>query len=348
MKKNSIYLGVCGFGYSGSGAVLDYLKEYKNIYVADKAELSILYTPDGLEDLRERITTSPSRYWSSDSSIRRFLKFVKRKRRGLNHLTNNQFDDLVSQYLNKIIQIEWLGHTGVHIYQDDTVDYLLKQQLVRRIREWFEKSFFPIKAAIWPQKKMFYSYLSDDDFIETTKQFVKQLVLSMTNDSSADIVAIDQLFSANNPLKSFVFLDNPRAIVVQRDPRDVYLLAKNAIGMYASFIPTDDVNKFVCYYKGLMQSSNLNDDRIKVIQFEDLIYNYGQTTKQINIFLNLKDEQRTSERYFLPEISINNTQLWLKYPAFHKDIKIIEENLKDYLYDFGKYDIKPDFKKATF
>lgn len=348
MSNNSIYLGVCGFGYSGSGAVLDYLKEYSNVYVADKAELSILYTPDGLEDLKAAISTNPSRYWSSDSAIRRFLQFVKRKRRGFNHLTNNQFDIIIAQYLEKLIQIEWKGHTGVHIYQDDFLNYLFKQQLARRIREWFEKSLFPLKTPFWPQKKMFYSYYSEDEFINITKSFVKQLVSSMIGNVSADIIAIDQLFSANNPIKSFVYVDNPCAIVVQRDPRDVYLLAKNAIGMYASFIPTDNVNKFICYYKGLMQSSNLKDDRILNIRFEDLVYNYEQTTKQINVFLNLDDSKRSKQRCFLPDVSINNTQLWLKYPNYSNDIALIEEHLKEYLYDFDIQSKKPEFKIATF
>lgn len=345
---NRIYLGVCGFGYSGSGAILDLLKEYSNVYVADKAELSILYTPDGLEDLHRAISTCPSRYWSSDSSIRRFLKFVSRKRRGLNHLTNNTFDSIVNQYLEKIIQIEWNGHTGVHIYQDDTFNYLLKQQLARRIREWFESKFFPINVPIWPQKKMYFSYLPENVFVEETKSFVSQLLNAMIEENSANIIAVDQLFAANNPIKSFCFLDNPRAIIVQRDPRDVFLLAKNAIGMYASFIPSDDVHKFVCYYRGLMQSSNLDDERILVVQFEDLIYNYEETTKYISSFLNLSKENRSGERRFRPEVSLNNTQLWLKYPQYEKDITIIEDQLGDYIFDFNKYSLKPNFHGKTF
>ena len=47
-------------------------------------------------------------------------------------------------------------------------------------------------------------------------------------------------------------------------------------------------------------------------------------------------------------MSINNTQLWLKYPEYMLDIDIIEKELSTYLYDFSNYTKKPSFNKDSF
>ena len=116
-------VGVCGFGFSGSGAVLDLLKEYNDVTVADKVELSFIYKPDGLNDLLYNICISPSRYFSSDSSIRRFIQYMKRNRKLYNGLTNGNFDQYLDDFLNEIVEVKWKGSTSVHTYQDKGFSY---------------------------------------------------------------------------------------------------------------------------------------------------------------------------------------------------------------------------------
>lgn len=70
-------VGVCGLGYTGSGAVLDLLKEFDENYVIDAMEFALAYTPDGLEDLEYHLVKSPSRYFSSDIAIKRFKNYIK-------------------------------------------------------------------------------------------------------------------------------------------------------------------------------------------------------------------------------------------------------------------------------
>ena len=41
-------------------------------------------------------------------------------------------------------------------------------------------------------------------------------------------------------------------------------------------------------------------------------------------------------KYFIPEKSINNTQTWKRYPCDMAEIAYIEQELKQYLYDFPK------------
>lgn len=53
----------------------------------------------------------------------------------------------------------------------------------------------------------------------------------------------------------------------------------------------------------------IKDPRILRIHFEDLIYRYDFTTKQINEFLGISEEKHKDLRkHFNPDISIRNTQ----------------------------------------
>ena len=72
------------------------------------------------------------------------------------------------------------------------------------------------------------------------------------------------------------------------------------------------------------------------VQFEDLIYNYEETAKIICDFCNL-DFNNRKRKLFDPALSINNTQVYKRYPQYAADIKYIEEQLGEYLFPFEKY-----------
>ena len=318
-------IGVCGFGYSGSGAVLDLLKSYADISVLDDIEFSLVYTPDGIEDLQRNISVCPSRYWTSDSALRRFIHLNKRKKKYLDKLTNGCFSSLITDYLNKIIQIKWKGSTSVHVYQETGLAYFLKQRLFRRLVAEYEAKFKPLPYHIWPQKEMYFSYIDNELFTHYSKEFVMGLLNNMYHNENETII-IDQPFAANNPEKSFPFFQNPKAIIVVRDPRDTYLLAKMNLGLCGSFVPTNCVEMFIKYYKGLMDSIVVSSDiRVMTLKFEDLIYNFDNTQTVIEDFVGCKFRCSSGSKYFDPLVSINNTQLWLKYPQFVRDVDIIEK-----------------------
>ena len=342
-------LGVCGFGYSGSGAVLDLLKEYNDVIVADKVELSFTFKPDGLNDLRRALCTEPTRHWSSDTAIRRFIRFMSRKRRIYNRATNGEFGNLSDDFLAQIKQVEWPGYTGTHYYQDSAFSFFFNQILALHIRVLFEKVFRPLSVNLPPQKTMYYTFMAEKEFNRKAKDFVQQVMTSITG-KTEKIVAVDQLFSANRPQDSFAYFEDPKAILVLRDPRDTYLLAKRAVGIYSKFIPVDKVENFINYYRGLMLSRSYSkeDGAILEINFEDLIYQYDNTRKAIEGFLGLRQRQAECPVHFKPEVSINNTQLWKRYSGYENEVRKIEESLPEYLYHFEDHSIQPTFDTAAF
>lgn len=344
-------LGVCGFGFSGSGAVLDWLKDYPEVYVSDKLEFSYVYKPDGLIDLGNAICYHPSRYFSSDSAIRRFIQYMNRSKNSINRMTNGHFQEILDDYISKIIQVSWKGSTSVHRYQASSIDYIFRQHIPRLLRRQLENRFhFIIKGSYWPDKTMYFSVLHEESFIRYSRSFISDIINEACKSSDKRIIVLDQCFSANDPRNSFVFFDAPKAITVIRDPRDVFLLAKKAYGFATSFIPKKRVEDFIVYYRGLMESRRYNskDKDIVEVRFEDLIYNSVSTFTNMENRLGLSHIDVKNFTFFKPEISINNTQLWNKFPKYKKEIEIIEKELSEYLYPFYKYETKPNYFSRVF
>ena len=344
-------LGVCGFGFSGSGAVLDWLKDYPEVYVADKMEFSFVYKPDGLGDLGNAICYNPVRYFSSDSAIRRFIQYMKRSSGVYNHLTGGNFQKLFDTLLSNIIQIKWEGSTSVHNYQASTIDFLFRQYIPRKVR-WHlkQKMNIVIHKSYWPEKEMYFSFLNEKEYLQYTKDFVSGIIATLTEGNTSDILALDQCFAANDPETSFRYFNNPMAITVIRDPRDNYLLAKKTLGYESSFIPRQRVEDFIIYYRGLMESRrySIQSKNVVEVRFEDLIYNFEETITCLENKIGLKHIALENHTHFNPKVSINNTQLWYKYPQYQKDIYIIEKELGEYLYPFERFEVKPVFNTNSF
>lgn len=342
-------LGICGYGFTGSGAVVGLLKEYEEPQVFSNAELQETFKVDGLQDLEYHLVKQYSRHISGDAAIKRFKEV-----RGFNRtpilkktIPAREYIRISDEYINSIIQEEWYGV--------DNIDYSTKFPLYNFLVLVIKKVFFPFYEKAtgqaykhWPARKM-YLCINPEDFYEKTKIYTDNLMKAMGADLSKDIV-LDQVFEGNRPENSFLFFRDARAIVVDRDPRDVFLLAKHGKRSSAEtrFMPRENVNVFVNYYKKI-RPMHTDDSSGKVlrIRFEDLIYNYESTCRLIEEFTGYKNH-KFPKKYFDPAISVYNTQLFHnpKYCHDMEDIRFIEKELKEYLYPFEQYKKLENFKQA--
>ena len=62
---------------------------------------------------------------------------------------------------------------------------------------------------------------------DSNKQVLDWIVSYISGRIEEKNLVLDQPFSGNNPQASFPYFENPRAVVVDRDPRDYYLFVKN-------------------------------------------------------------------------------------------------------------------------
>lgn len=328
-------IGVCGYGYTGSGAVIDLLKEYSSINCFDDFEFSLVYIPDGVLDLDYHLNEQPCRFMSSDVAITRFIEMIKKRNRenGYERATNGNFYKLSMNYVQSITQIEWRGFWNYdYYYSNILIKNLGFKILFRRVLQKMENR---IKIEnYYPYRKMHFA-ISPSMFENKTKKYIRDVIYALFQEQeNVQTVVLNQPFPANNPSLCFRFFDNPKAIVVDRDPRDMYIFVKKVAKAGGAWIPTSQVNDFISYYRALHSQIQESKNVIRV-RFEDLIYKYDNTVKKIEDFLSISEKMHTSKyKHFNPKESICNVQLFNRYDEYTDDVRIIERELSEYLYDF--------------
>lgn len=324
-------IGVGGYGYTGSSAVFSLLQEFNNVRYIDGGEdfeFTLSYAPDGLEDLEFSLVDNPSKGMRCDIAIYRFLCLIDMLERSYNRFTKGQFRELTNAYLSNLIQVEW---DAIRVFEYTYTPRKRIEKLLRmRLQVFLKKKGLDIRC--FPLRRRFLS-IFPDAFVEKTRKYVTSILES---DGKYDCIVLNQPFSVGDPLRSMKFFMDPKFIVVDRDPRDLYVLCKNVFGIGALFIPTDSVEHFIDYYK------RIHDDRkwkgaknILRVQFEDLLYRYEDTIDAIKVFLgDAIGDHLTPKKYFDPEFSIKNTNIFSNFPQDSSDIARIEKELQPWVYNF--------------
>ena len=337
---NVIY-DITGFGWSGSGAVIDLLREYDDVQVSKEKEFAFLYNVDGIKDLEYKLLEKHCRIFDSDVAIKRFLYLIKKQ---YSFRKKNDVYNMANDYIKSLTGIEYKSRS---IYDSiyfpsykyklsGFYNYLIKKTVGNKyLTPIIGKKFINFLKIQHTNKK----YLSYNplNFIEETLKFTK-CIFEYINDGSNRPIVTDHLFPPDNPTTYFKYIgDRKKCIIVRRDPRDTYILAKE-IYRGAIPLPVDTVEDFIWFYKHTIEEQKINDsENILNINFEDLIYNYGRSIKIIESFLNIHQHCR-KRKFFNPLISINNTRLYTRFDKYDSDIKQIEIQLQSSLYPFDDSD----------
>lgn len=340
-------VSVSGFGWSGSGAVIDLLSEYEDLEIfarenGDTHEISLLCEKDGIYDLDFYLNTKWSRIGSSDAiiSFRELLSFLTKK--GYENLFNGKFMKLSEAYLDSLIDYSFDGWTFrderkpakglkkvvvynniiAHIFANRWTRHI--PQSVRLKKKLSKKVYHKIEVSYRP-----------DSFDKKTREYITSLFSAGRRNADIPLV-VDQFYPADNPRPFMKYLPESKVIIVRRDPIDTYLLAKCALDYFKVPLPIDNVNDYVTYYREVIGKTRIEDnDTVLSVQFEDLIYKYDETVKIIESFLGVS-KHTNKMGAFDPKVSINNTQLVTRYPQYHREVEFIRKELAPYLYDFGQ------------
>jgi hypothetical protein len=335
-----VIIGVSGFSWSGSGAVIDYLMEFENLQIYSP-EFIIAYHPDGLHDLDLNLNSSCAKFLSSGVAIPRFRKIANSL---LKKPTRSKSKLLIENYLKQITQAKWIGaEQGQELLHNEWLYKNIGLRIRNRIITNLSLEFC-WKHKPYPLGIMEYS-ICPDHFYEHTQNFVNDILRELGLNTEGDIV-LNQPFPGNNPLPYMKYFSNSRAIVVDRDPRDVFVFLKYIFPGHSYSVPLQDVNVFCEYFEHMHKNTELllDSPNVLYLKFEDLVYNYDDTTNSIKSFLKLQSSS-TPRKYFIPEESEANTQVY-KQLKNSQEIAIIENRLNKYLFDFSKVQRSSNNKKA--
>lgn len=356
---------VTGFGWSGSGAVHDLLREYDDVHFASFAdfEFTLLWMVDGIADLEYKLCDKHCRYGDSDRAISRFLDINKKLENtnsfGYKELFKGNYYNLCKQYIEDLTQVEFEARNFDDVMSSSLKErlYIIKKNILGRLLNnrivsplmWkmFHRNIIPELAK--PNTHLVRLSYNPDHFIERTHKLIEELFTYLrTDDNVGKPMITDQLLPPDCPDRFVKYVGEPmKCIVVKRDPRDLFLLTKHAYNSIIP-IPTKRVEDFIVFYKKTIEETIMPDNDWRItIDFEDLVYDYEKAVNRISDFIGISSHLRVKQ-FFDPNKSVQNTQLFNYYDNCEKEIKQIEEALPNSLYPFEKFEFKAFSRKNIY
>lgn len=325
-----------GYGGTGSSIITDLLKEFKNVKSLGDFEFSLAHEVDGISDLQHAIVDDFHRN-KVDEAIYRFKRLVKNLEKPYNIYFNNKFLEISDNYLKSLIDVRWEGFWHQHLWRKSQfsrrIQYSIPTHIQLLLHQFFGKSTGYEFVPSQKKSEIFLSY-GKEKFFDATHAYVDSLFHQIDIENEYDFVALDQLVPCYNLERYLKYFNNLKIIIIDRDPRDLYLL--NKLYWNEGWIPSEDINVYIKWFDLIRQHQQYenweNPDVIK-IQFEDCIYDYENTLLKIIKFLGLNSDDHIRKRlFFNPDVSIKNTRLWEKEIHFRKETKLIEEMLNKFCY----------------
>lgn len=325
---------------TGSSAIVDLLGEYDDFKYLGNYEFRFIQDPDGISDLEYNIVENNHRHNSGNS--------LKRYKRNVDFLAGGKFINKYESYFNN----KWKEYS--YKYIDDLTDFTYKgywhQDVIEKGKIFYTYKRIInkiLKRTIWrresersfnelPKEITICSNPSEEKFLEITRKYIYKL-FSEANDTNKNNIIVDQLVPASNLKRYLRYFNDIKVFIVDRDPRDIYLLEKYI--WKGNVIPTESVEKFCKWFLYTRNHRN-NDvfqaDKVFFLQFEDLIYNYKSKIIEIQNWLEVSSDTHIfKKKKFNPEKSILNTRLWEKGYGNKNEIEYIEKHLSKYIYNYS-------------
>jgi len=327
-----------GYHGTGSSAITNLVSEFSNVKSLGAYEFRFLHDPYGISDLEYNLVENHNRL-NSGRAMKKYLKYVDFLSANLikkkyEKFFDDQFRSLSYKYIDDLTECRYNGYWHYDLIDKGRLyyySYRLLTKLVKIPRKFFrqnvEKPYKLIRHEI-----SYCAYPSEEEFLSKTKYYTTEL-FKCANRENFDYLMIDQLFPPSNIDRYLRYIeDDIKIIVVDRDPRDLYLW--ETLYWKGTIIPRN-VEDFCTWYEVTRRHrdiENYNSQNVLFIQFEDLIFNYESSVKKICAFIGFSPEDHIHKKeLFDPEVVMKKTQLYKE----HQDEKIayIQKRLKKYCYN---------------
>lgn len=314
ISKFDSVISVQGFGYSGSGAVLDLLREYP---------VEVLGFVDTMQGSKVEAKAS-----ISEIEIMRLAGGFFEMEKYLD--CENIF--LNTAMLNRMVRL--FETSALYNYSEE-----IKMYMVSFFDSLLDFSMLNLSLTYYNPYLTRYDEKSSIFFLKkyTLEEFrsrcsnLLNVIFNRIN-TTKKMLAVDQL-CADYELdikRNSQYVKNLKTILVTRDPRDLYVWAKS---IDCEWIAHDTVENFIRWYSATYKNVHFEPDidEYLVVRYEDLIWKYEKTVDRIEKYLNLKPEDHVSiKSCFDPSLSSKYTKLYKIHQEYFKDIENIESNLRAY------------------
>lgn len=338
-------LTCAGYYSTGSSVVIDFASEYSSVISLGNEEFRFLHDPDGVDDLEFHLVENHNRH-NSGHAIKQYLKMAKRLDGGLfkkeyGRFFNNKWLDITNSYIDSLIDFKFNGWWHYDLYNLNSLSYFLKRLPNKILHMTFWRNHPDRVFNLMKNEIAYCGSPTEQEFIQATKQYIEKLFNEVQGKSNCSI-AVDQIVPPSNLERYTKYFDDIKIAIVDRDPRDIYTLEK--LYWRSGIIPSESVEKYVQWFnytRAHRKKEPFNPSNSRFYYFEDFIYRYDETIKDLQEFYELNPEDHINKKQFLnPDKSIKNTRRWLRHPELAKDIAFIENELSEYLYDYSSFNLK--------
>lgn len=328
---------------TGSSAITDLISEYEKVFSLTDFEFRFVQDPDGISDLEYNLLENHNRH-NSGHALKRYKKLVdfysgNMFMKKYEPFFNNQWKKISYEYINALCDFQFKGWWQYDLYDKGLMFYYRKAFMnkILKLTIWRKKADKYLNVL--PNEITYCSNPSEEKFYKLTRKYINSL-FEIANKEKKENIMVDQLVPPTNLIRYTKYFDNIFIFIVERDPRDIYILEKEY--WKTKVIPTDSVEIFCKWYvyTRVHRKKEIFPDNVYFLYFEDLIYKYDETVKKIESVLGFREQDHILKKKFLnPTMSIKNSRLWINNEKYERDIEYIENNLKSYLYDYSFLEI---------
>ncbi|MDR2193396.1 MAG: hypothetical protein LBP19_02875 [Treponema sp.] len=344
-----------GYGNTGSSAGTNILEEFASIKSYKENEFTFAHETDGIADLESSF--AEGHRLKTDLAVKRFLVLAHQlsSEKHYKYAFNGKFERLAIEYINSIVKCVWKGwwfraFETERLSKKDTFRIKFAGTLFKYLLESLDFDLYEPDG--WtpdyrPVTNEYYSnFLDKNDihnFIDKTKLFTANLLQEAAAGNTYNYIMLDQAIPPIAVSKYIRYWTNPKVIIVDRDPRDLYVINKALWG--SGYIPSNTAEQFIAWYGATRQTREAelghSSGEMLFLPFESLVYTYDDSLKKIINFINLSPKDHIHKlQYFNPEISRKNTLIFPQYPDLAGDVKKIEKQLEKYCYPFPEKSYK--------
>lgn len=311
-------VSVQGFGYSGSGAVVDLLREYDDNkvlgYVSpigsktsrkeDVGELNFFRHTGGLLHIGHILSKKPlpNIFWN-DMVIK---EFVRQTYYSYTYKYMPELRWIFYRFLDSILEHSFYCKDRVYI--NNFMDPYDQERYKYYIKPLSEPEYHNIC------RQMLYTF-----FNTFYKPEHKRLVLDQM---LGDCGFGEELYQG--------YMPGVKQVVVYRDPRDVYAIA---LKLNVGWVAHDTVAHYIRWAQIAYRSFSPSLTTCLPVRFEDLVYDYDNQTKRIEDYLKLSPAHHTrKKKCFDPAVSCKTIGLWKTFPERKAEFEKIKEAFPELCY----------------
>ena len=230
---------------TGSSAITDLISEYKDVCSMTNYEFRFVQDPDGISDLEFQLVENHNRH-NSGHAIKRYKRLVdfysgNRWIKKYEPFFQYKWKKISYEYIDELVDFKYKGWWQYDLL-DKGVNYYYRKLFINKLLHmtvW--RNVEDRQLNVLPHEITYCSRPSKEKFLEKTRAYIRKLFTAANIENVANIM-VDQIVPPTNLKRYLRYFDDIKVFVVDRDPRDIYILEKKV--WKGNVVPTESVELF--------------------------------------------------------------------------------------------------------